>query len=227
MVRDHDFLSEADGKAIPYGIYDLVANSGMVVVGNSRETAEFAVDSLVLWWQLDGSIRYPSAHELLILADGGGGNGATNRAWKHGLYHQLARPHDLRIVVAHYPPGTSKWNPIEHRLFSEISKNWSGRPLDSFETMLNCIRTTTTRTGLHVTAHLMDRPYQARVRISDARMRELPITRHESLPRWNYTIASALGGAAEHVQSQSFDAPSPQEPRNRRILLPEPMALRA
>jgi hypothetical protein len=205
-VKDHDFLSEAEGKAIPYGIYDLGANRGTIVVGNSRETAEFAIDSLVLWWQLEGRVRYPTARELLILADGGGANAATNRAWKHGLYHRLARPHGLTVTVAHYPPGTSKWNPIEHRLFSEISKNWAGRPLDSFETMLNYIRTTTTQTGLQVTAHLQDGEYEAGVRISDKDMRQLALARHGALPRWNYTVAPnpevlgaiQLGQAAQH-----------------------------
>jgi len=189
LVNDHDFLSEADGKAIPYGIYDVGANLGTVVVGTTHDTAQFAIDSIEKWWIDEGHARYSHAQELLILADGGGSNGATNRAWKHGLHHQLARRHGLTVTVAHYPPGTSKWNPIEHRLFSEISKNWAGRPLSSFETVLNYIRSTKTQTGLRVTAHLLDREYSTGVKITDAQMRELPLTRYEDLPRWNYTVA--------------------------------------
>jgi hypothetical protein len=188
QVRDHDFLSEADGKAIPYGIYDVQANLGTLFVGTSRDTAEFAVDAIERWWLTEGRYRYPGAKELAVLADGGGSNGSANRAWKHGLYRQLVERHGLTITVAHYPPGASKWNPIEHRLFSEISKNWAGRPLDSFETMLNYIRTTSTKTGLRVKAHLVDRNYPKGVKITDSQMRALPITRHPSLPKWNYTL---------------------------------------
>lgn len=191
LVNDHDFLSEADGKVIPYGVYDVRANLGAVVIGTTHDTAQFAIDSIEWWWLEEGRARYPGAQELLILADGGGSNAATNRAWKHGLYHQLARRHGLTVTVAHYPPGTSKWNPIEHRLFSEISKNWAGRPLSSIETVLNYIRSTKTKTGLRVTAHLLDREYASGVKITDAEMRDLAITRHDDLPRWNYTIAPA------------------------------------
>lgn len=189
LVNDHDFLSEADGKATPYGIYDVRANLGTVVVGTTHDTAQFAIDAIEMWWVEEGHARYPHAKELLILADGGGSNGATNRAWKHGLYHQIAKRHGLTVTVAHYPPGTSKWNPIEHRLFSEISKNWAGRPLSCFETMLNAIRSTKTQTGLRVTAHLLDREYATGVKITDVKMRELTLTRYEELPRWNYTVA--------------------------------------
>lgn len=190
-VKDHDFPSEADGKAIPYGIYDLTANLGTIIVGTSRETAQFATDSIEMWWLDEGRHRYPDARELLILADGGGANGSTNRAWKHCLYHQIARRHGLIVTVAHYPPGTSKWNPIEHRLFSEVSKNWAGRPLDSYETVLNHIRSTTTLTGLRVKAHISDRLYEKGVSISDSEMSRLGIRKHESLPRWNYTLSAA------------------------------------
>lgn len=187
-AKDHDFPSEAIGKAVPYGIYDVQANRGTVIVGNSADTAEFAVDAIETWWTNEGRRRYPEASELAILADGGGSNGVTNRAWKHGLYHRLAARHGLTVTVAHYPPGTSKWNPIEHRLFSEISKNWAGRPLDSFETILNYIRTTTTCTGLKVNARLVEQRYETGTKISDAQMRELSITSNDSLPRWNYTL---------------------------------------
>jgi hypothetical protein len=188
-VNDHDFLSEALGKAVPYGIYDLHANRGTLVVGTSRDTAEFAVDALEIWWRHEGRLRYPGATQLVVLADSGGANAATNRTWKHRLYHHLAQRHRLTVTVAHYPPGASKWNPIEHRLFSEVSKNWAGRPLDSYPTLLNYIRTTSTRTGLKVQAHLLDRPYDKGARVSDAQMRTLPISHHPALPRWNYTIA--------------------------------------
>ena len=216
LVKDHDFPSEADGKAIPYGIYDVRANVGTVMVGTTHETAQFAIDSIEMWWLDEGSARYPHARELLILADGGGANGATNRAWKHGLYHQLARRHGLIVTVAHYPPGASKWNPIEHRLFSEISKHWAGRPLDSFETLLNYIRSTATTTGLRVRAHLVERRYEAGVKITDAEMRRLPVTKHDSLPRWNYTVAPDPQPSASTPRAAprpSAPDPRPQEAR--------------
>lgn len=213
LVKDHDFPSEADGKAIPYGIYDVRANRGTVTIGTTHDTAQFAIDSIQMWWLDEGQARYPYARELLILADGGGSNAATNRAWKHGLYHQLARRYGLTVTVAHYPPGASKWNPIEHRLFSEISKNWAGQPLDSFQTVLNYIRSTRTQTGLQVTAHLVDRHYPAGLKITDAEMRELAITSHDSLPLWNYTIAPQ--------PTQSAPIPSAiRTPRNARLSPP-------
>ena len=191
-VNDHDFPSDAIGRAVPYGVYDVQANLGTLFVGNSRDTAEFAVGCIEMWWLEHGQHRYPGATELMILADGGGSNGSTNRAWKHGLYHKLAKRHELAVTVVHYPPGASKWNPIEHRLFSAISNNWRGRPLDSYETVLNYARTTTTKAGLEVQAHLVDRCYEKGVKITDAEMRDLPIIRHhDDLPKWNYAIAPA------------------------------------
>jgi len=187
-VKDHDFPSEAIGKAIPYGVYDILANRGTVFVGTSRDTPKFAVDSVEAWWMREARDRYPDADQLVILADGGGSNASKSRVWKHELHEQLCDRHGLTVTVAHYPPGTSKWNPIEHRLFSEISKNWVGRPLEDYETVLNCLRTTTTTTGLQVRAHLVHRQYEKGIKISDAQMNTLPITRHEALPRWNYTI---------------------------------------
>ncbi|MCH9012203.1 MAG: ISAzo13 family transposase, partial [Proteobacteria bacterium] len=169
-VRDHDFLSEAIGKAVPYGIYDLEANLGTVFVGTSRETPDFAVDSIERWWLSEGRDRYPDATKLALLADCGGANGPRRRAWKYALNERLAQRHRLTVTVAHYPPGASKWNPIEHRLFCEISKNWAGRPLDSYETILNHIRTTTTETGLRVKAHLVDRLYETRLKFTDAQI---------------------------------------------------------
>lgn len=185
-VNDHDFPSEAAGKAIPFGIYDIVANRGTVYVGTSNDTAEFAVDAIEAWWISEGRDRYDGAAELTILADGGGSNGATNRLWKLSL-HRFAQRHRLSVTVAHYPPGASKWNPIEHRLFSEISKNWAGRPLDSYQTILNYLSTTQTKTGLQVQAHLLDRIYDKGRKVSDAEMRCLPIT--WGAQRWNYTVS--------------------------------------
>jgi len=190
-VNDHDFPSEAIGKAIPYGIYDLLANRGTVFVGTSIDTPKFAVDSIETWWSTEARDRYPEANELVILADGGGSNASNSRVWKHDIATQLCARHSITVKVAHYPPGASKWNPIEHRLFSEISKNWAGRPLDSYETALNYIRSTTTTTGLRVRAHLVEQQYEKGIKISDAQMEALPIVRHESLPKWNYTIQPA------------------------------------
>ena len=187
-VKDHDFPSEAVGKAVPYGIYDVQANLGTVCVGTSLETPEFAVDSIRWWWLHEGQYRYPQATELALLADCGGANGPNHRAWKWALYERLVKPLGLTVTVAHYPPGASKWNPIEHRLFSEISKNWAGHPLESWETVLNFIRTTATQTGLAVKAHLIDRPYE-KVKITKAQLQALPIIRHPALPKWNYTLS--------------------------------------
>src|SRR6185503_15232097 len=135
LVQDHDFRSLAQGIAIPYGIYDLQANRGMVVVGNSHDTPDFAVEAIGQWWRRDGSRRYPDAPELLILADTGGSNGARCRAWKLALQAKLVDRYQLGVTVCHYPTGASKWNPIEHRLFSEISKHWGGQPLTDYETI--------------------------------------------------------------------------------------------
>jgi len=190
-VNDHDYRSLASGVGIPYGIYDMQANCGTVYVGTSYDTSEFAVDSIEKWWRKEGAKRYPKARELLILADGGGSNGSNRRAWKHNLQRSLCDRHRLTVTVAHYPPGTSKWNPIEHRLFSEISKNWAGRPLDSYETILKYIRTTKTSTGLRVRSHLVQKKYKKGIKITDKQMIEISITKDSSLPTWNYTIHPA------------------------------------
>ena len=150
---------------------------------------EFAVDAIERWWRDEGQKRYPDANRLVILADCGGANGPTNRLWKWTLSQRLAQRHGLTVTVAHYPPGASKWNPIEHRLFSEISKNWAGRPLETYETVLNFLRTTTTSTGLEITAHFLNRLYDKGVKITDEQMAALPITRHDALPKWNYTFS--------------------------------------
>jgi hypothetical protein len=187
-VNDHDFRSDAIGIAIPYGIYDLRANQGMVFIGTSYDTSEFAVDCIHKWWINEGRTLYPNSRKLAILADAGGSNSATRRAWKLNLQDKLCNRDGLVITVAHYPSGASKWNPIEHRLFSEISKNWSGMPLDSYETILKYARTTRTSTGLRVRAQLVSKRYAKGIYIDDAQMQEISIQRHEPLPKWNYTI---------------------------------------
>jgi hypothetical protein len=187
-VQDHDFPSDAKGVAIPYGIYLPIPNIGTVLVGTSHDTPEFAVDCLEAWWRLDGRDRFVSTDHLLILADGGGSNGSRCRAWKYFLQQNLCDAHRLTVTVAHYPSGASKWNPIEHRLFSEISKNWAGVPLESYETILNFIRTTTTTTGLRVQSTLVNKEYQTGIKITDKQMASLSIEYFSPLPRWNYTI---------------------------------------
>ena len=151
-VNDHDFRSQAKGIAIPRGLFDSQANRGSILIGTSHDTPQFAVDAIVDWWRGEGRRRYRQASELLILADSGGSNGARCRLWKYALQEKLVDPYQLGVTVCHYPTGASKWNPVEHRLFSEISKNWAGRPLDSYQTILNYIRSTETVNGLAVTA---------------------------------------------------------------------------
>jgi len=154
-VNDHDFRSESDGVATPFSIYDLRYNTGFVCVGTSYDTPQFAVESIARWWSRQGKRRYPSAQELVILADAGGSNGPRCRIWKYELSKRLCNHYGLTVTVAHYPSGASKWNPVEHRLHSEISKNWAGQPLESLGTILNYINTTTTTTGLKVQSSLV------------------------------------------------------------------------
>jgi hypothetical protein len=187
-VHDHDFRSLGSGVAVPYGIYDVEANRGAVCIGMSADTPDFAVDAIDKWWRYNGRHRYKDAAELLILADCGGSNGYRCRAWKLRL-QQLADKTGLTISVSHYPPGASKWNPIEHRLFSAISKNWAGRPLDSTETIKNYISTTTTTTGLHVKAYIDTKNYPKGVKVSNAQMDNLNLTAADALPNWNYVLA--------------------------------------
>jgi hypothetical protein len=189
LVNDHDFLNDAVGMAVSYGIYDTEANQGWVVVGTSYETPAFAVDSIALWWKRCGLSVYPKADQVLILADCGGGNSARARAWKYHLQHQLCDAYGLTVTVCHYPPGASKWNPIEHQLFSHISHNWAGVPLESYETILKYIRTTKTDTGLRVSAQLVRKKYDKGEQISTTEMAALVLTQHKTLPGWNYTLA--------------------------------------
>jgi hypothetical protein len=185
-VDVHDFIGEA-GKAIPYGVYDLGANTGWVSVGTDHETAAFAANTLRAWWNTRGRHAYPHADRLLITADSGGANGNRRRAWKTELA-ALATETGMAISVCHLPPGTSKWNKIEHRLFSQITMNWRGKPLTSHETILELIGATTTDTGLTVTATLDTASYPLGVKISDREMRALPITRDAFHGDWNYTL---------------------------------------
>ena len=187
QVNVHDFMDKQLGKAIPYGVYDLGANTGWVSVGTDHETAAFAVNTLRAWWNTHGRHIYPGADRLLITADSGGANGNRRRTWKTELA-ALATETGLAISVCHLPPGTSKWNKIEHRLFSQITMNWRGRPLTSHETILELIGATTTDTGLRVSATLDTGSYPTGIKISDVAMRALPITRDDFHGDWNYTL---------------------------------------
>lgn len=187
-VNEHDFPSDALGVALLYGVYDLGANAGSLFVGTSHDTPTFAASNLARWWRHDGRRRYPRATELLLLADSGGSNGNRNRAWKHALQEVCDR-HRLTVTVCHYPTGASKWNPIEHRMFSEISKNWAGIPLQSYETILNYARTTRTNTGLRIKAYLVPKHYAKGLTISDQEMAALHLTPHQTQPTRNYTIS--------------------------------------
>jgi len=187
-VNVYDFPHLGVGPAIPYGAYDQQRNEGFVNVGISHDTAEFAVESVRRWWRWIGRRRYPEAQRLLLCADGGGSNGSRNRAWKYHL-QQLADQSGLTVTVCHYPPGTSKWNKIEHRMFSFISLNWQGKPLVSYETVINLIGATRTATGLRVKAKLDTRYYEAGIKISDEEMKQISLRTHSTNPEWNYTIS--------------------------------------
>ena len=183
LVYDHDFPSLAEGIAIPYAIYDIRANAGAFYVGSSYDTPEFAVDNVASWWKEIGQYEYPHAQDLCILADSGGSNGCRPRAWKYFLQHKLADVFGLTIQVVHYPSGASKWNPIEHRLFSEVSKNWAGIPLRSMEIVLKALRTTTTKSGLTVVAQKVEKIYEKGIKISPQEMEDLHLEYRSTLPR--------------------------------------------
>lgn len=185
-VNVHDFIGP-EGKAIPYGVYDVAADAGWVSVGKDHDTAAFAVATLRRWWQSMGRPLYPDAQRLLICADGGGSNGYRIRLWKVELA-AFAADSGLTVTVCHLPPGTSKWNRIEHRLFSHISMNWRGRPLESHEAIVQLIAATTTRTGLTVHAELDEGTYPKGIKIPDKQMKALPLTKHEFHGEWNYTL---------------------------------------
>lgn len=187
-TNDHDFPSYAIGKGIPFGIYNTLENTGRVFVGTTRDTAEFAVDSIKKWWQWEGMKLYSSKSNLLILADSGGSNSCRSRLWKMQIQKKLCDKLGLKVTICHYPTGASKWNPIEHRLFSEITKNWAGHPLIDYKTMLNYISTTKTETGLTVKAHLITKEYETGKKVNNAEWETLNIKKHETFPLWNYTI---------------------------------------
>jgi hypothetical protein len=191
LVRVHDFKDKQLGKAVPYGIYDIANNEGYVSVGIDHDTAQFAVNSIRGWWQHLGQQRYPHASRLQITADCGGSNGNRVRLWKVEL-QALANETGLEIRVCHLPPGTSKWNRIEHRLFSYITMNWRGQPLFTLETMINLISATTTSTGLEVHARLDDREYPAKIRVTDAELATVNLHPDVFHPEWNYRIKPRL-----------------------------------
>ena len=186
-TRTRDFPGDSAGKAVPYGVYDLTANAGWVSAGTDHDTAAFAVESIRRWWKAAGSSDYPLARRLLITADAGGSNGYRTRAWKAELA-ALAAETGLEITCCHFPPGTSKWNKVEHRLFSHITMNWRGRPLTSHEVIVQTIAATTTRTGLRVRAELDTSACDTGVKVSDRQMDALPLTRHDWHGDWNYTL---------------------------------------
>jgi hypothetical protein len=188
-VNEHDFTSTAEYRAVPFGIYDILRNEGFVVVGISNDTPEFAVNAIGRWWREAGYPAYPAAKEMLILSDCGGTNGNRCRAWKLNLQEKLCDGFGLKVTVCHYPAGCSKWNPIEHRMWSQVSINWAGRPLRTLGIMLGYIRGTTTTTGLKVEAHLDEGFYRKGQKVSWKDVDALNLKPHETCPEWNYTIS--------------------------------------
>ncbi|MGW9033150.1 ISAzo13 family transposase [Streptomyces sp. NPDC055722] len=215
-VDVHDFPDKELGKAIPYGIYDIGANCGWVNVGCDHDTAAFAVASIRRWWTSVGQAEYPQARRLLITADSGGSNGYRTKAWKTELA-ALAAETGLEITVCHLPPGTSKWNKVEHRLFSHITLNWRGRPLTSHEVIVQSIAATTTRTGLTVNAELDTGSYPTGIQVSDAQLAALPISRHVFHGDWNYTLHPTAGDGAGHAECTAVEG----EARHRAPTVPE------
>ncbi len=193
-VNEHDFPGAAECRAVPYGIYDVARNEGFVYVGVSNNTPEFAVKSIARWWREEGQRLYPAAGELLILADGGGSNGSRVRAWKFYLQQQVCDVLGLTVTVCHYPTGCSKWNPVEHRLFSYISINWAGKPLKTLGLMLGYIRGTTTATGLKVKAFLDEDVYPKARQVTRDEAEQLSLEPHAVCPMWNYTLRPRQAG---------------------------------
>ena len=187
-VNVHDFVDKELGRAVPYGIYDLINDEGWVSVGDSADTATFAVEAIRRWWNEMGRARFPEATRLLITADGGGSNGHRVRLWKLELA-KLAKETGLDISVCHYPPGTSKWNKIEHKMWSFVSMNWRGRPLTSYRTIIELISATTTATGLTIRAETDPNHYETGTKVSDKELAAIPLERHDFHGDWNYTIA--------------------------------------
>jgi hypothetical protein len=192
-VNVYDFVDKTNGKAAPYGIYDIGNNSGWVTVGISKDTASFAVSSISKWWQEEGKNLYPNSSRLYINADGGGSNGSRNKLWKEEL-QQFSNEFNMDVYVSHYPPGTSKWNRIEHRLFAYISKNWRARPLTSLAVILSLIGATTTETGLVVKSILDEKVYPTGIKISDEQVDKWNIKKDVFHGEWNYVIKPNLTG---------------------------------
>ena len=188
LVNVHDFIDPKLSRAVPYGVYDITNNVGWVSVGTDHDTASFAVNAIRRWWRTMGKKRHPSAKRLMITADGGGSNGYRVRLWKVEL-QKLADELKLPITVCHLPPGTSKWNKIEHRLFSFITINWRGKPLRSYRTIVQLIAATTTDAGLKVRAELDENKYPKGVKVSDAQIAAVNLSRHSFHGDWNYTIS--------------------------------------
>jgi hypothetical protein len=186
-VETYDFPSMADGKGIPYGVYDMTRNQGWVSVGTDHDTAQFAVHSIRQWWYQMGKTAYPEAGELLITADGGGSNGSRNRLWKQEL-QRFANEVRLKVSVCHFPPGTSKWNKIEHRMFSHITQNWRGKPLTSHEVIVNLIANTTTNAGLKIRAALDTKEYPTGIKVSEQEMAGINLEKNSFHGEWNYSI---------------------------------------
>jgi hypothetical protein len=198
LVRVHDFIDRDLGKAIPYGVYDVAANRGWVSVGTDHDTPAFAVASVRRWWEQMGHPTYPGAMELLITADGGGSNGSRARLWKVELQH-LADETGLRIMVCHFPPGTSKWNKIEHRMFCHITQNWRGRPLVSHEVVVQLIGHTTTRTGLSIRAEVDSHPYPTGIKVTDAELATVRLEPAAFHGEWNYSISPRAQAFAQVI----------------------------
>jgi hypothetical protein len=196
-VLVHDWPQDSIGQAIPYGIYEVTGNTGYVCIGDCFDTPRFAVEAIGDWWASEGRRRFPDAECLLILADAGGSNSCRSRVWKAQIQEQLCDACGLAVTVCHYPSGCSKWNPIEHRLFSFISLNWAGVPLRTFDTVVRYIAGTVTTAGLRVTACLKRGGNETGERVSDADMRQLHLTPHSVCPAWNYTLLPRIIGANE------------------------------
>jgi transposase len=187
-VKVYDFIDKELGKAVPYGVYDIAKNEGWVSVGISKDTAEFAVNSIRTWWQQMGKEQYPSANKLLVTADGGGSNSSRSRLWKKEL-QTLSTELGLEIHVCHFPPGTSKWNKIEHRMFSYITKNWRAKPLESLEVIVNLIANTTTQKGLTIKAKADENQYEKGLKVDDEALKKINLTKKEFKGDWNYQIS--------------------------------------
>ena len=191
QVETYDFPSLADGKGIPYGVYDVTNNHGWVSVGTDHDTSQFAVNTIRQWWYQMGQHVYPQTEKLLITADGGGSNGSHNRLWKYEL-QRFVDETQIAVTVSHFPPGTSKWNKIEHRMFSHISKNWRGRPITSHEVMVNLIANTTTEAGLKIHAAIDSNEYPTGIRVSDRTMKTLTMEKNDFHGEWNYTVNPSI-----------------------------------